>query len=69
MNLPRFLSFAIPGAIIVLALLGHHIASAAERRAREPQVVRGPFWIRVGIGLCVALLALTAAIYGLTNFI
>jgi hypothetical protein len=65
MNSPRFLSFAIPGAIIVLAIVGNVVTSAVER-SWVPGLQRGNvgLLIRLGVGLGVTLLALAATIYG-----
>jgi hypothetical protein len=61
MNFPRFLSFAIPAAIIVFAVLGNAATSTAERGWTIALLI----WLGVGLG--AALLVLAATIYGLEN--
>lgn len=69
MNFPRFLSFAVPGGIVFFAILGSWLTSAAQRYAHD-QLRSGTFWwIRFGVGLGAALLALSVAVYGLANLI
>jgi hypothetical protein len=60
----RFLSFAIPVVIIVLAFAILSAIRAAERsHTRNPRRNNLTFWIWLGIILVITLAAMAAAIY------
>lgn len=68
MNSPRFLSFAIPGAIIVFAIAGNAVMSLAQRNSvisRQRGTVG--LLIKFGVGIGVTLLVVVATIYSFEN--
>lgn len=66
---PRFLSFAIPAAVVVFAILGNAATSLVQRGYRHKVERRNlALAIGLGLGLGMALLALAATIYGLERF-